>query len=396
MEKSISFLLGAGFSAPAGYPIGNALNQKLLNCTGDEFAFNSDGRIMFRTDGKKPTIGYKTSYDFEFDFCRDLIQYFNKIKGYFDYEEFFDFFVDDAKTDSGVIDFFQTSSYGQEKDLTQLLFAIKNIYNQLITYYLKDENGKAWYDDAPIIIGASFFGYTGILNCLKKMREESELNVHTLNHDLFFERLDRSEWLNGELCDGFEELGSPYYGNLNIENANYKCRLPYYTGNYATGFRLFKLHGSKDYAIFYGTKGSSLVPDKYVKTPYRVGVSNLYKEIKNEQGDLSYEYCWVNYHADFLTGTTAKIRRYDEPILFKPLFEKFINNLATAEKLIIIGYGGKDNEINKIIFENFDFKHKPSFIIDPFPGDKLKLLQAQLNSKFIIKNLEDIQMEDFN
>ena len=30
-RKSISILLGAGFSAPMGYPIGNELNEKLLN-----------------------------------------------------------------------------------------------------------------------------------------------------------------------------------------------------------------------------------------------------------------------------------------------------------------------------------------------------------------------------
>ena len=38
--KSISFLLGAGFSAPKGYPIGNQLNEKLLTCSGDNFVEN--------------------------------------------------------------------------------------------------------------------------------------------------------------------------------------------------------------------------------------------------------------------------------------------------------------------------------------------------------------------
>jgi|SRR5665647_426171 len=395
MDKSISFLLGAGFSAPTGYPIGNVLNQKLFSCTGDDFAFNSDGRLSVRTDGKKPNLGYKTSYDVDFDFCRDLIQYFNTIKGYFDYEEFYDFFVDDAKSDLGVIDLFKTNFIGRENEFSLILSEIKKIYNQLIIHYLKDENNEAWYDDAPIIDGPSFFGYTGILNCLKKMREDSDINVHTLNHDLFFERLNRSEWLNGELCDGFEELGSPYYGDLNIGCAKHKCRLPYYTGNYANGFRLFKLHGSIDYAIFKSSYGVSEIPNKYVKTSQRIGISNLYREFRNENGDHTFEHCWVNYHADFLTGTTAKIMRYDEPFLYRLLFKHFIDNLLSADKIVIIGYGGKDIEINKIILENFDFRHKPSFIIDPFPGDKLKLLQNQLNSKLVIKNLEDIQMEDF-
>lgn len=81
MNKSVSFLLGAGFSAPMGYPVGNVLNNLLLNCTGDDFAFHTNGELCVSNGGKKPDFGYKTSYDFEFDFCRDLMHHFNKKMG---------------------------------------------------------------------------------------------------------------------------------------------------------------------------------------------------------------------------------------------------------------------------------------------------------------------------
>ena len=45
MEKSISFLLGAGFSAPMGYPIGETLNKYILNCSGKDFFFTSAGQL---------------------------------------------------------------------------------------------------------------------------------------------------------------------------------------------------------------------------------------------------------------------------------------------------------------------------------------------------------------
>ena len=61
--KSISFLLGAGFSAPKGYPIGNQLNEKLLTCTGDNFAFSPSGTLVVNNDGTKPDLGYKNQYD---------------------------------------------------------------------------------------------------------------------------------------------------------------------------------------------------------------------------------------------------------------------------------------------------------------------------------------------
>ena len=80
--------------------------------------------------------------------------------------------------------------------------------------------------------------------------------------------------------------------------------------------------------------------------------------------------------------------------LYKKLFEFFRSNLKEANKLIIIGYGGKDTEVNKMILENFDFKSKPVIIIDPYPALNIKALQKQLDAKLVIKQLEDISIAD--
>ncbi len=394
MSKSISLLLGAGFSAPMKYPTGSQLNELLLNCDGSDFGFSTDGRLCKDTRGGKPNSEIKNSYDYEFDFCQDLIIHFNETKGYFDYEEFYDFFVDDAKEDPKVEALYKAGHYGTEKALSQMLYALENIYCQLIGYFLKDGEGKSWYDDEGHMAGPIWPGYTGILNCLKKFSENYIVNVHTLNHDLFFERLNYSDWLRGELCDGFEEFGSPYYGRLSSHGREYMCRLQYYTGKYNKKFRLYKLHGSKDYGIYYVPNGFVHSPEKYVKTRWGIGVSNLYKEIQDDKGELKYHHCWVNYHADFLTGTTSKIERYSEPLFYKNLFQHFRDNLKDAEKLIIIGYGGKDSEINKMILENFDFKNKPSYIIDPYAGEYIKALQDQIGAKLIEKELDIIEVKE--
>lgn len=62
------------------------------------------------------------------------------------------------------------------------------------------------------------------------------VDVHTLNHDLFLERLNITDWLQGNLCDGFEEMGSPYYGKLRTDDDSYMVRLARYTGFYPTNF----------------------------------------------------------------------------------------------------------------------------------------------------------------
>lgn len=390
---NISFLIGAGFSAPMGYPIGNKLNELLLKCTGDDFAFGPHGGLTIRTDGAKPDFGYKTSYDISFDFCKELIQYFNESVQPFDYERFYDFLHEGARKDNNVESL--ASKYTSETwDKNQLIYSLDNIYVQLVAFYLKDRNGKKWYDDEAFILGTYLPGYSGFLSCLKEILKNNIVNVHTLNHDLFFERLNYTEAINGELCDGYEELGSPYYGNLHSEGRVFKVRLERYTGIYKNKCRLFKLHGSRDYGVYYSFTGSVASPENYLKTRYGVGFSDLFKEIKKEDGSLDYEHCWINYHADFLTGTTSKIQRYKEPLLYNKLFDIFEANLKTSDKLIIIGYGAKDDEINNYLLNYFEFNNKSSIIIDPYPSDAVKELAKKLNSKLITTQLENLSLAE--
>ncbi|MEX2478799.1 MAG: hypothetical protein WD357_10200 [Gracilimonas sp.] len=396
MSNSLSFLLGAGFSAPMGYPIGNQLNDLLLKCDGNDFSFHTNGSLIPPKNGQKINLGPKTSYDFEYDFCRDLMHYFNDKKGYFDYEEFYDFFMDEAKNNSEVKELFKNNNYRTRRDLDQMLSAIRNIFSQLVSHFLVDKDGNSWYDSAGHMGKPIFTGYTGILNCLEKFGLENEVNIHTLNHDLFFERLAKTDWLNNELSDGFDDLGSPYYGQLTIENRDYKCRLQRYTGNYPKKIKLYKLHGSKDYATYYGidVDRGIRVPEIYLKTRWGIGFSDFYKEIKNKEGHLFYDRGGFDFHADFLTGTTSKIERYSEPLFFNKLFKKFKENLEKTNMLIIVGYGCRDKGINKIIVENFDYQNKPSVIIDPYAGKEVIVLKDKLGSRLVTKELEKIEMSD--
>ena len=215
------------------------------------------------------------------------------------------------------------------------------------------------------------------------------------DHDLFFESFNNTAFLEGSLSDGFEELGSTYYGKLTKDSRSYMVRLQRYTGNYHGNFRLYKLHGSLDYELYYQNEKGQLLSDTYLKSKYGIGSTELYKEIKNEKGDLAYENCWINYHPDFLTGTTSKIERYTEPLLFNKLFQLFKENLENADGLIIIGYGAKDEEVNRIILKHFDYKNKKSYVIDPFAGQKVKDFANLIGAKLITEQLEKIKIEEF-
>jgi len=396
-KKHISILLGAGFSANQGYPIGNQLNDLLVNCKEEDFSFYTDGSLIPAVNGQKPDLGWKNSYDNEFDFFRELVQYFKNLKGDFDYEEFYDFIEDKAHDDSGV-ETISKKYTANSASLSSLLHGARHVLNQLVSFYLRDKDGNQYYDNVPQKGKQSFAGYTGILNCLETLGEQGIVHIHTLNHDLFFERLNRTDWLQGRLSDGFQELSSPYFGEASTQNAKYRVRLEHYTDNYNSIFRLYKLHGSLNYAIFHSPvdrTGLHVASENYVKIKWGVNMHYLYKEIESD-GELKYHRDILNFNADFLTGTSSKIERYSEPLLYQKLFEHFRSNLQNSEKLIIIGYGGKDTEINKMILENFDYKNKSSYIIDPYPGIQINELRDELNSKLITKDLEKIELHDIS
>jgi hypothetical protein len=386
MSNTVSFLLGSGFSKPRGYPLGGELYSILLNTTGHDFAFHTSGEMIFSRDGKKPFIGMKTSYDVAFDYCQELMRYYNDQRGDFDYEEFFDFLSAEPRDP-------HIYSIGKKYERASLT-DVRIILNQLVVHFLKDKDNLNDYSNAPFTIGGSFYEYTGILTTINQMSHEGNVNIHTLNHDLLPDLFNRSQLISGRISDGFEELGSPYYGEMQHGGRTYKVRLPRYTGNYHSNIRLFKLHGSLDYAPYYTAgPGSTLVPDAYVKVPRSVGFSKLFKD-RSVPTDRDYENCWVNYHADFLTGTTSKIIRYKEPLLYEKLFIDFEKNLSESASLIIIGYGGRDSEINRIIYNNFDHVSYPVYVVDPSPGAAISKVISDLNAIHYTSSMDGISYFD--
>lgn len=396
-RKSISILLGAGFSAPMGYPVGNKLNKSLLNFDDSKNDFASSGELATSKDDTKPTFqmgGVVNNHQKYFIFCKRLIkEYTEAHNDRFDYEQFYDF----IKSEEAKQERYQRlcdDLLEKHENYEHYLFNILHIYNQMVAHLIKDRNGKSWYDDEPFKMNY-FDGYNGFLTYLSELSRESIVNVHTLNHDLLFESFNKTGFINGNISDGFDEYGSEYYGRLTDNNKTYHCHLERYKGRYNTPIRLYKLHGSLDYVPFYRQKENNIMfPENYVKIKEGIGASDIMKSRKSKTG---YDISPFEYHADFLTGTTSKIKRYKEPLLFKKLFKKFRKNLQDAEKLIIIGYGCKDEGINEMIKENFDYKHKKTFIIDAYADENSQVykFKNEIHAKLLTDQIDDIKKELF-
>ena len=389
-RQSIAILLGAGFSAPKGYPIGNDMNENLLNFDDSALDFAPCGSLVTSTEDTKNTFqmgGVLNNHQKYYIFCKRLIkEYTEAHNDIFDYEQFYDF----IKTEEAKQERYQRLCDDLLDDCESYehyLSNISHIYNQMAAHLLKDKTGKSWYDDEPFKVNF-YDGYNGFLTYLSELSRKFIVNVHTLNHDLLFESFNNTGFINGNISDGFDEYGSEYYGILEHDHRNYNCRLERYTGRYNTPIRLYKLHGSIDYVPFYRRdKNGFMKPEKYIKIKWGIGASNIIKGRKSKYG---YDVSPFEYHADFLTGTTSKIKRYDETLLFKKLFKKFRNNLSKANSLIIIGYGCKDKGINEIIKDNFDYKNKPSFIIDKYAGASVETFAQKINAKIIKESIERI------
>ena len=338
--------------------------------------------------------GIYNSHQKYFIFCKRLIKEYAKVHdNKFDYEEFYDF----IKTDEAKKTRYQSlcdDLLSETESFEHYLSNISHIYNQMVAHLLKDRTGKSWYDDEPFKLNF-FDGYNGFLTYLSDLSREFIVNVHTLNHDLLFESFNKTCFINGNISDGFDEYGSKYYGKLSAYDRTYHCRLERYKGRYNTPIRLYKLHGSLDYVPFYRRNEYGIMfPENYVKIKWGIGAGDIMKSRKSKIG---YEESPFEYYADFLTGTTSKIQRYNEPLLFRKLFKRFRKNLRNAEKLIIIGYGFKDEGINKMIKENFDYKHKKVFIIDAYAREDSQVYKFmdEIHAKLLKVQINDINKKLF-
>lgn len=393
---SISLLLGAGFSAPMGYPIGGKMNDKMQHLDVNSFWFDNAGKLkVYDKDAPAEDRGKTGNNDYQesFRLCLALIKEYASVPDRnFDYEKFYDFIYTDKAKNLCFSKLLEPLNAEPEK-CECYLDSVPSIYNQLVDYCLKDRNGNSWYDkkadqEEPISI------YSGFLNCLSALCETTEINVHTLNHDLLFDSFNNYGHLKDKISDGFCECGSPFYGELKCNESSYICRLPRFFGVYDSAVRLYKLHGSLDYVPFYRTReGYEKEFMCYVKRRREIGVSEIKRDCGLWKG---YEDSQFQQHPDCLTGSTVKVLRYKEPF-FNNLLCHFEENLMQADKLIIIGYGFKDDGINNIIMRSFDYEHKHVYIVDNHaPKDGLVAKFAKkLNAHWLKVEIEGINEKTF-
>ncbi len=311
------------------------------------------------------------------------------------YEEFYDFLIDFAHCyhiqtlDENQRDFIETfinthsrafQSTFYRWNIADLFDFTKRVVNQLIESLLTFNE----FDMRP---------YSVFIQLLNKLISKYKLHIHTLNHDILFERLIENSSLQKHFSDGFTEMGSKFYGTFRIgEHAGYKFRLQFFNNKYEELISLYKLHGSIDqYKFHYRDRSKQDI----VKRLPGMSTVDFYKELKNSDGALYYFNSWLEYHSYFLSGIKTKVRQYTYEYYNKPLFNHLKKNLNSSSLLIVIGYGFKDSKINDYIEKYFKSKKGSKLlIIDPYPN--LPSFFQKRKDQVFNKKIELLDLKDFN
>ena len=364
----ISFLLGSGFSFTDGVPLVSDINRQILELTLDDIYIDTD--MSIRRIKKEDQPEYKMRWADEKFFVEFLKHYSQKIidnPEHFNYETFFDYLTEYSQSNEHNEEIHEFCEYFRntiikdaedKKDDRNLIHYFIIYFNQILSSFI---DKSEYYRDVTFL---NYPQYDSFINFIKELLKKHDVRIHSLNHDLLFEHIaSKNNDLAKHFTDGFEELNSPYYGEVRIEtpiNKTYRVRLKRFIDNFDKALALYKLHGSIDMFI----ADFSVPLEDQVRIKKDFGVSAVYKEVFDQNLDsFNYSYLMQNDFPDFLSGTTTKISQYNIPY-YEKILNHFKNNLKNSSILFVIGYGFKDEGINRILRENYSASKKELVVID--------------------------------
>jgi hypothetical protein len=336
------FILGAGFSIPAGFPAASGLNErffsntekKLLKFSAGEWAWDDHGETMAH-NGRLNHEYLQMSY-----LLSEMVEAFQEEKAMpFDYEEFYDWIHRDYNAAS-FTHYCDRANERLKKDGVHHSHLFDNPkhneYRRLqdcFVYLIADILNRS-YD-----LETSISKYSGFIEKVK----EGPADITTINHDRATEYiLNRYEVA---FSDGFTTEGS-LIGNDQSE------RLPVFCNYYPEKVRLSKLHGSTDYHLF-GELSQAKNGIYYDTGNYWFFKTNKYWDIHtarkfNPSTHEVEQAIRADITPQFLTGK-SKMSVISEHLIYKQMYERLKSSIASTDRLIVIGYSYRDPHVNRLI-----------------------------------------------
>ncbi len=341
-------------------------------------------------------------------FLQEFLEFYNaeilQPNEQFNYETFYDFYsgyIYNKQNNTVIENFYKRfnekhfKGSNDHRDCYNRITDFNRSFNQLLASQLH----KAKYMED--ITYAAYPPYEHFVEFLKELLKTSNIKVHTLNHDLFFDFLGHSHkdlWQH--FSDGYKLEGSPFYGmvsyrfnqdnNLPTVSKSYYVKLEHFIDKFDKPLSLFKLHGSVFNTIVFTPQPEQ----KRIRLKDNYGISQFYMEVGDEKtGESRFEHLWDEAAPDFLSGTTNKTRHYTGDPYYANLFKHFEKNLIDSELLVVIGYGFQDSGINEYLEKYFLMKGKPMIVIDP--SKPSTQLIDKYNAKHILKGVTEVTFDEY-
>jgi hypothetical protein len=215
--KSISLIIGSGFSVPDGMKTVGQINQILINLKENDIHIQSDMSFILLNGKVKPSS--TIHWGDEKFFIHFIEWYVNQVKHEFNYEIFFDYITSFKRFGNHIKEiepFFSAfkrdilKSNSPFDGINSYILRFSDYFNQLISNLLQSQK---YYDDVDL---GNYPPYDGFSYFLREMVNSGYIiNNHSLNHDLLFEHIaSKHSYLFQYFTDGFTDLGSPYYGSV--------------------------------------------------------------------------------------------------------------------------------------------------------------------------------------
>ena len=397
--KHFSFLLGAGFSKPSGYPLATEINNKFKNLTHKDFMIHTSQSAWLIERGTKQNWIIEK---YQYMFVEEFIKFYNEniILGQdFNYEDFFDYYIElDRREELTETEnsFFKDfgKRYEYPLDHHDLLHSFNRTYNQLVANFITVD----WPISVSSLKPYNRQEHAEFLYLLEYLEEKNyKVHIHTLNHDLLMEKYFHTQTLGNKISDGFDDSYSPYFADITLNgNKNGKryaythdIRLRRFKNKYDSTFNLYKLHGSVDNYVF------NLNNKRYdmIKQVYGMNEGSIYKEITTYLGEVKKEHFYVDVIPEFLSGTTEKLRHYERNVYYKHVFQHFFQNLSNSKNIIVIGYGFRDSKINENLKNHFLKDQQKTMLVIDVSKSQSDILNLS-NVKYIEKNVIDLDIEE--
>src|SRR5690625_450543 len=325
-QNIISFLVGSGFSIPAKLPSVPCLNKKISNLKASDLFITTDQNLLIikKEPDQNSFIKREVKQFFE-DFIRFYKEKVLESGDDFHYEKFYDYYSDQTSKlekhsgiDVKLIEFYksiQSYTLSKEQFELELLNKIGDFslyFHQVLRNLLQLKNTDAQADPFRN-------KYVNFIKFLIKLKDQYQINIHTLNHDLLMEELilENNE-LSEHFSDGFDMNRSYLFGSkrnesdlqLSHKNDSNYCQLPLFKNIFSGQINLFKLHGS----INYYKVGIQYPCDKFVFFKTEIPLSGVFRKAEDGIIKTGTQYLdpTIGYQPtpEFLSGYTYKMRRF--------------------------------------------------------------------------------------